>query len=124
MKTHRQNVGAWGEALAAKYLRERGYAILAQNWRYGRGELDIVAELAQVLTFVEVRTRRNDKFGRGEESITLSKRLKLVETAQAYVQLFVPLTSELQWQIDVIVVQLHANNAIDTLAHYPAAISA
>ncbi len=124
MKTARQRVGDWGEALAAKYLREQGYVILTQNWRHGHGELDIVAQRAEILTIVEVRTRRNDKFGRGEESITLSKRLNLLKTAQAYVQLLVPLDTELQWQIDVIVIQLGPNNIIESLMHFPAAISA
>ena len=124
MKTTRQKVGQWGESLAAKYLREHGFTILTQNWRHGHGELDIIAEKDQMLTFVEVRTRRNEKFGVGEESISHSKRLKLIETAQAYVQLHLPLAAEVKWQIDVIVVKLHANNAIESLAHYPAAISA
>ena len=124
MKTARQRVGDWGEALAAKYLREQGYVILTQNWRHGHGELDIVAQRAEVLTIVEVRTRRNDKFGRGEESITLSKRLNLIKTSQAYVQMLVPLDTELQWQIDVIVIQLGPNNMIESLMHFPAAISA
>ena len=124
MKTARQRVGDWGEALAAKYLREQGYIILTQNWRHGHGELDIVAQRAEILTIVEVRTRRNDKFGRGEESITLSKRLNLIKTSQAYVQMLVPLDTELQWQIDVIVIQLSPNNTIESLMHFPAAISA
>ena len=124
MKTARQRVGDWGEALAAKYLREQGYVILTQNWRHGHGELDIVAQRAEILTIVEVRTRRNDKFGRGEESITLSKRLNLIKTSQAYVQMLVPLDTELQWQIDVIVIQLGPNNMIESLMHFPAAISA
>ena len=124
MKTARQRVGDWGEALAAKYLREQGYIILTQNWRHGHGELDIVAQRAEILTIVEVRTRRNDKFGRGEESITLSKRLNLLKTSQAYVQMLVPLDTELQWQIDVIVIQLSPNNTIESLMHFPAAISA
>ena len=123
MKTARQRVGDWGEALAAKYLREQGYVILTQNWRHGHGELDIVAQRAEILTIVEVRTRRNDKFGRGEESITLSKRLNLLKTSQAYVQMLVPLDTELQWQIDVIVIQLGPNNTIESLMHFPAAIS-
>ena len=123
MKTARQRVGDWGEALAAKYLREQGYVILTQNWRHGHGELDIVAQRAEILTIVEVRTRRNDKFGRGEESITLSKRLNLIKTSQAYVQMLVPLDTELQWQIDVIVIQLGPNNMIESLMHFPAAIS-
>lgn len=124
MKTARQRVGDWGEALAAKYLREQGYVILTQNWRHGHGELDIVAQRAEILTIVEVRTRRNDKFGRGEESITLSKRLNLIKTSQAYVQMLVPPDTELQWQIDVIVIQLRPNNTLESLMHFPAAISA
>ena len=124
MKATRGEVGRWGEALAAKYLREQGYVIEAQNWRHGHGELDIVARLAEVIVFVEVRTRRSDAFGRAEESITRRKRLKLIATAQAYLDVQALSPDEVQWQIDVIAVTLKPNHAVETLLHLPAAISA
>jgi putative endonuclease len=117
----RKDIGAWGEALAAKALIERGYVIRDRNWRHGRGELDIVAERAGAIVFVEVRTRRSDAFGKPDESITAHKRATLIATAQAYLQ--VHALDEAAWQIDAIVVELDARNAVSRLEHIEHAIA-
>src|SRR5258706_11577100 len=52
----RQRLGASGERLAASWLEARGYRILDRNWRCPSGELDLVAELADELVIVEVKT--------------------------------------------------------------------
>lgn len=57
MRTNEQRVGDRGEALAARYLRLRGYRILARNWHDGRREIDIIATRLGVIAFVEVKTR-------------------------------------------------------------------
>lgn len=116
----RSEVGAWGEAIAAKRLAEQGYTVLARNWRKGHGELDIIAERAGVITFVEVRTRRSDAFGTPEESITPRKRAKLIETAQAYLDVNDLLDA--QWQIDMIAIDLDARNTVQRYEHYACAI--
>lgn len=116
----RSEVGAWGEAIAAKRLAEQGYAVLARNWRKGHGELDIIAERAGVIVFVEVRTRRSDAFGTPEESITPRKRSKLIETAQAYLDENMLLDA--QWQIDMIAIDLDKHNALLRYEHYECAI--
>jgi putative endonuclease len=116
----RSEVGAWGEAIAAKRLAEQGYAVLARNWRSGHGELDIITERAGVLTFVEVRTRRSDAYGTPEESITPRKRAKLIQTAQAYLE--ANALADAQWQIDVIAIALDARNAVLRYEHIECAI--
>jgi len=98
----RREVGQQGETLAAEYLRERGYTIVTRNWRCAAGELDIVAELANRLIFVEVRTRRGERFGTAAESITATKRARLVALAESYLQAHTAV--EQAWQIDVITV--------------------
>jgi len=61
MSTSRQALGQWGESLAAHYLQQRGYTILARNVRTAYGEIDLVARQleppAAVTVFVEVKTR-------------------------------------------------------------------
>ncbi len=116
----RSEVGAWGEAIAAKRLAEQGYTVLARNWRSGHGELDIVAERAGVILFVEVRTRRSDAFGKPEETLTLRKRAKLIETARAYLDANNLLDA--QWQIDVIAIDLDARNNLLRYDHIECAI--
>ena len=116
----RSEVGAWGEAIAAKRLAEQGYTVLARNWRSGHGELDIIAERAGIITFVEVRTRRSHAYGSPEESITRRKRAKLIHTAQAYLE--ANAMTEAQWQIDVIAIDLDARNALLRYDHIECAI--
>jgi putative endonuclease len=120
MAVKRAEVGAWGEAIAARYLAERGYTVRDRNWRAGHGELDVVAERAGIIVFVEVRTRRSDLFGSAEESITPRKRAMLIETAQRYLDAHH--LSEAQWQIDVIAIDLDDRNAVRRLEHYESAV--
>ncbi len=116
----RSEVGAWGEAIAAKRLAEQGYTVLARNWRAGHGEIDIIVERAGDIIFVEVRTRRSDAFGTPEESITPRKRAKLIETALAYLDAHDLLDA--QWQFDMIAIDLDARNALIRYDHYECAI--
>jgi putative endonuclease len=83
---YKQRVGKRGEEIAAAYLQQQGYLILARNWRCPLGEIDIVAREGETWVFVEVRARRGNRFGTPEESITPDKQAKLVEVAQTYLQ--------------------------------------
>ena len=76
--------GARAEALAAAYLVRQGLAIVARNFRTRAGEIDLVARDGRVLVFVEVRLRRSARFGGAVESITATKRARLVAAANAY----------------------------------------
>ncbi len=104
MKGARKNLGAAGEAIAARELIRRGYVIREHNWRCAQGELDLVAEQGHQLVFVEVRTRRGDRFGTPEESITATKRAHLIAAATAYLQAHN--LSEPDWRIDLVAVQM------------------
>ena len=120
MKRTRSEVGAWGEAIAVRHLEAQGYTVLHRNWRYGHGELDIVACKAELVVFAEVRTRTSDAFGTPEETISSRKRAKLIATAQAYLDEHG--LNEAQWQIDVIAIVLDAKNAVQRLEQIEAAI--
>ena len=63
MKTEKQLQGFAGENMAAKLLQEKGYKILARNWRCGHLEVDIIAETDDYLVIVEVKTRRARPLG-------------------------------------------------------------
>ena len=62
--------GQWGERMAAVYLRDKGYEILARNFRTVRGELDIVAARDGTIVFVEVKSRRSERFVRPADAVT------------------------------------------------------
>ena len=76
--------GASAEALAARYLEARGLTIVARNFRTRRGEIDLIARDAGTLVFVEVRLRRDARYGGAAESITAAKRERLAAAAQFY----------------------------------------
>ncbi len=79
--------GKYGENLAKKYLESLGYKILDMNYKYSRyGEIDIIALDKNELCFVEVKTRRNDKFGTPMEAITKDKLIKIQMSAQNYIR--------------------------------------
>jgi putative endonuclease len=104
MKGARKRLGDAGEEIATRELVRRGYVVRERNWRCPEGELDIVAEQGEALVFVEVRTRRGDRFGTPEESITLAKRAHLIAAAQAYLQAHS--LQDRDWRIDVVAVEM------------------
>ena len=80
-------LGHTGEDDAADYLAREGYHILDRNWRSGHKEIDIVAEKGGVLVIVEVKTRRDARFGKPEDAVSENKIRRIVLAADAYVRL-------------------------------------
>lgn len=76
--------GAWGEALAAEYLKRKKYRILAAGYRSRFGEIDLVVCDKQYLVFVEVKTRKSDKFAQAREFVDFRKQNRLRTTAEIY----------------------------------------
>ena len=72
MAAHNE-LGKEGEEAASAYLSSRGYRIRHRNWHVGKLELDIIAEKDGELIVVEVKTRRNTRFGLPEEAVTERK---------------------------------------------------
>ena len=64
MKSEKKSLGDWGENKAAEFLKQKGYQILCQNYRTPFGEIDIIALKKEILFFIEVKTRHNQKFGK------------------------------------------------------------
>jgi putative endonuclease len=77
-------LGRYGEALAVRYLRERGMVVLDRNWRCEIGEVDIVARDGDCLVICEVKTRRSSGFGEPVEAVTFAKAMRLRHLAAAY----------------------------------------
>ena len=117
----RKEVGAIGEKLAVDFLKKRGYKILQRNYRCREGEIDIIAQKDEFLVFVEVRTKKNPAFGTPEESVTLSKREKLISLANAYIQAYNKPPQS--WRIDVVAVELTPDNRVSRLEHIENAVS-
>lgn len=81
------DLGLWGEDRAADHLRRDGWKILGRRVRPNRhDELDLVASRDGVLAFVEVKTRRNERFARPAAAVNASKRHALNRAARAYLR--------------------------------------
>lgn len=81
-----KQTGDEGEQLALEFLREKGYSIIETNYRYGKGEIDIIAkdEEKDLLIFVEVKSRKNLEFGEPEYAVTKNKIRQIKRMAQLY----------------------------------------
>ena len=79
-----REMGLFGEAETAKYLRKNGYTLLAHSYRCRFGEIDLIAQKKGVLCFVEVKLRSSDTHGLPREFVDGRKQEKLRKTAQYY----------------------------------------
>lgn len=78
-------IGHWGETIAARYLEERGYQIVAFNYRCSYGEVDLICREKQIWCFIEVKTRRSQSsFGSGYYAVTHEKQRRMTKTALHY----------------------------------------
>lgn len=79
MKT--TEIGRRGETVVCRYLEANGYEILRRNFCIRGGEIDIIAQNAEYLAFVEVKTRRPGSMVSGFEAVTKKKQARLIQTA-------------------------------------------
>lgn len=79
-------MGTLGEALAEKFLVEKGFHIVEKNVRFKKLEADILALEGETLVVVEVKTRQTAEIGEPWRAVTRSKQKQLVQVANYYVQ--------------------------------------
>jgi putative endonuclease len=110
LSTDSQELGKWGEELAAEFLVDQGYMIIARNVRTPYGELDLIAQFSPehnpndiTTIFIEVKTRSSRSYGYPEESITASKREHLISAARHYLQEHPEFDRD--WRLDVIAIE-------------------
>jgi len=122
MPNPKRKLGDVGEKVARDYLKEQGYQILEQNYQKPWGEIDLVVQKDKELIFIEVKTRtvqskQLSKYAYPEENVGLSKKQKLIRTAQTYlVEKNHP--PETPWQIDVIALELNVQTRKANLKHF------
>ena len=86
MANQKQTTGEQGEALAARYLKKKGYRIIEKNYRTKLGEIDIIAKDKDTLVFVEVKARRSWQFGNPKAAVTPHKQRKISKVALHYLK--------------------------------------
>lgn len=83
---NKKTIGTKGEQIAAQFLKERNYSILAMNFRYKRlGEIDIIARENNYICFIEVKTRSNLDYGFPRESVDFKKQENIKKLAHIYI---------------------------------------
>ena len=76
--------GAWGEAIAAEYLRKKHYRIVASGYHSRFGEIDLIVRNQKYLVFVEVKLRKNGTFASARSYVNRQKQDKIRMTASIY----------------------------------------
>lgn len=134
-----KRIGTFGERIAEKYLKDKGYQILDRNYSFKipgnpqKGEVDIVAKKEDCIVFVEVKTIfaintknqgsfifRTNSFS-PEDKVNASKQRKLRQTSENWLMKNrIPLNSK--WQIDVIAIEIEENRKAK-VSHFENAIS-
>ena len=103
--------GAWGEAIAAEYLRKKHYKNIANGFHSRFGEIDLIAQNRKFLIFVEVKLRKSAKFAKAMEHVDSRKQDKLRATASVYLS---QNPTNLQPRFDVI--EVYAPDGTATVA--------
>lgn len=103
-----KKLGDKGEELAAEFLVRNGYSILARNFRYDRAEIDLVALKDNLVVFCEVKTRKSNSYGTGEEAVDLKKQQQIRKAAEGFVA--AREMDDNEFRFDVIVVDVRSRS--------------
>ncbi len=115
----RKKLGNWGERVAATHLESQGYRLIARNWRCRHGEIDLIAQVGELIIFVEVKTRRGQEMGAPEEGLTPAKSRKLIALAETYMAEH---DLDADWRIDLVAVELDKTGKLLRCEHIPNAV--
>lgn len=118
--TQRRKAGNIGEDAVCGFLVRHGYEIIKRNFTVRGGEIDIIAEKADIIAFVEVKTRTIGSMTSAEEAVDLRKQRLIITTAQAYLQ---NVAQPLQCRFDVATVETEGGK-VKKLRYYVNAFDA
>ena len=116
-----KQTGQQAEDSACHYLKSQGLSLVERNYFCSRGEIDLIMKDNSTTVFIEVRFRRNTRFGSGAESVDYRKQKKLLATASNYLQKN-PKAARSACRFDVI--SLTVNNGEQQLDWIPDAFQA
>ena len=102
-----KDIGDQAELLALRHLENAGLIIVTQNYRSRLGEIDLIMRDDDTLIFVEVRYRKSARFGTALESVNHQKQLRIIQTAQHYLQQNE--SDSLEYRFDVVAISSNDN---------------
>lgn len=118
----RMTLGRRGEAIAARFLRRRGYRILAGSSRLAPGEIDLIARQGSTIVFVEVKTRKSQQTGHPVEAVGPEKQRRLTRLAVTFLKQHGLL--EAPARFDVVAVTWPEDQRQPTIEHFVDAFDA
>jgi len=128
LKRNSSRVGQIGEELAARFLQKEGYRLVAANFKtpVGRnrrgaqvtGEVDLIALDADVLCFVEVKTRSSDEFASPLAAVDLRKQRQIIRAARMYRKIFRLQSIEVRYDVISIVLPPNSRPTIELFKNY------
>jgi putative endonuclease len=86
MSGARQVFGEFGERVAERWLRHKGWRVLQRRFRNGHRDIDLVAERDGTVAFVEVKARRGSDFGDPVEAVHWRKQRELWRSASIWIE--------------------------------------
>jgi len=81
-----QELGIFGENLATKHLSNKGYTIIARNYKFKKNEVDIVASYQDKIIVIEVKTRQTAEIGEPWMAVTKAKQKTIIQVANHFIQ--------------------------------------
>ena len=105
-------LGKWGEDVAAEYLERQGYTIIERDWKSGHRDLDIIALDGDTIVFVEVKTRSNRMFTDPEMAVDYQKIRHLQQAANHYIK-YRHINHDIRFDIITVVGTMNDSPAID-----------
>jgi putative endonuclease len=111
MSLESRSFGERGEAEAVRFLERHGYRIVGRNIRIGRGEIDLIAYDREVLVFIEVKARRNTRYGGASFAVDTRKQRQLSYLAAGYMAR--RRLQDCPCRFDLVLIQGFANRALE-----------
>lgn len=113
MGREKKVVGALGEKLAIRFLKQKGYRILETNYRTIFGELDAVAKKDGSIIFIEIKTRASSSLGPPYLAVTLMKQRHIIKNALFYLKQRRMVHCD--WRIDIVSVKLNSKRQLESI---------
>lgn len=114
---YRKKTGNWGETLVLEHLQSQGYQLIQRNYHCRNGEADLIMlDETGLLTCVEVKTRRSQKFGPAENSVGKKKLKSLAATMNAF--LFEHTEYPEFWNLDLVIVEDFIPGEAPVILHF------
>lgn len=113
---YKKKLGEYGENLAKRYLKGKGYSILSTNYRDSNQEIDIIAKIEEKYIFFEVKTCIKNNNSCADDNMTRNKIINLKKALRAYVNKH-KLDSE-SVQIDFLAIDLDRSKKVANIKHY------